>query len=91
MSSVRGRALEGIGLALEGKGDLDGALKAFRELKNTDTRGLKGARHVPPGAHPLRKGETRQTEELLKGARERSKGRLRLQAGPRASRIRSNS
>jgi predicted negative regulator of RcsB-dependent stress response len=31
---LRGRALEGLGLSLEGKGNRDAALKAFRELEN---------------------------------------------------------
>lgn len=33
---VRGRAVEGIGLCLEGKADLEGALKSFRELSNIE-------------------------------------------------------
>jgi tetratricopeptide (TPR) repeat protein len=31
-----GRSLEGIGLSLEGKGDIEGALQAFRELTNQE-------------------------------------------------------
>jgi predicted negative regulator of RcsB-dependent stress response len=37
---VRGRALEGLGLSLEGKGQLDAALKAFRELENFGALGF---------------------------------------------------
>ena len=33
---VRGRAIEGIGLCLEGKADPEGALKSFRELSNLE-------------------------------------------------------
>ena len=71
---VRGRALEGIGLALEGKGDLDGALKAFRELENTDTRGLKELGMYHQARILFAKGDTDKPRELLKGARERLKG-----------------
>src|SRR5690606_38917234 len=38
---VRARAVEGIGFAYEGKGQLDEALKAFEELEKTDVRGFK--------------------------------------------------
>ena len=33
---VKGRAIEGTGFCLEGKGDLEGALKSFRELSNIE-------------------------------------------------------
>ncbi len=36
---VKARAVEGVGLALEGKGDREGALKAFRALENSDVPG----------------------------------------------------
>src|SRR6185503_6609304 len=69
--TVRGRALEGVGLTLEGKKDTDGALKAFRELENTDARGLKelGMYHQARILHA--KGDNDKAKELLKGARER--------------------
>ncbi len=38
---IKARATEGIGLCLEATGDLDGAIKAFRALENTDVAGLK--------------------------------------------------
>jgi hypothetical protein len=74
--SVRGRALEGLGLANEGKKDLEGALKSYRELENTDVRGLKElgmyqqARILVGREQP---GDTDKAKELLKGARERLK------------------
>jgi predicted negative regulator of RcsB-dependent stress response len=37
---LQGRALEGVGLSLEAKGDKDGALKAFRELENAAIPGF---------------------------------------------------
>jgi hypothetical protein len=75
--SVRGRALEGVGLALEGKGDTEGALKAFRELENTDVRGLKELGMYQQARLLLAKGQpddVDKAKELLKGARQRLKG-----------------
>jgi len=37
---MKGRSLEGLGLSLEGKGDLDGALKKFGELENAEISGF---------------------------------------------------
>jgi hypothetical protein len=74
--SVRGRALEGIGLALEAKKDIEGALKSFRELENTDVRGLKElgmyqqARLLAGRGQPA---DIAKAKELLKSARERLK------------------
>ena len=58
----------------KGKGDLDGALKAFRELENTDTRGLKELGMYHQARILFAKGDTDKPTELLKGARERLKG-----------------
>jgi hypothetical protein len=71
--TVRGRALEGAGLALEGKKDTEGALKTFRELGNTDVRGLKelGMYHEARILHA--KGDNDKAKDLLKRARERLK------------------
>lgn len=38
---VKGRAIEGIGLAKEGKGDLDGAIAELRRLESIDAKGYK--------------------------------------------------
>jgi hypothetical protein len=38
---AKGRAIEGSGLSLEGKGDTDGALKRFGELENLDVHGFR--------------------------------------------------
>ncbi len=73
-ASVRGEALEGMGLALEGKGDVDGALKTFRELENTDVRGLKELGMYQQARLLFAKGDVEKAKELLKGARERVKG-----------------
>jgi hypothetical protein len=71
--SVRGRALEGIGLVLEGKGDTDGALKSFRELENTDVRGLKELGMYQQARILYGKGQMDQAKELLTNARKRLK------------------
>lgn len=38
---IRARAIEGIGFALEGKGDSDAAQKAFKELETLSAKGMK--------------------------------------------------
>jgi hypothetical protein len=71
--TVRGRALEGVGLALEGKKDPEGALKSFRELENTDSRGLKELGMYHQARILYAKGDTDKAKELLTGARGRLK------------------
>jgi tetratricopeptide (TPR) repeat protein len=86
--TVRGRALEGIGLVLEGKKDIDGALKAFRELENTDARGLKELGMYHQARILYAKGESDKAKELLKTSRERLKsteGSSKAPPGPLAS------
>lgn len=38
---VKGRCIEGIGLAKEGKGDADGAMASFKQLDGVDAKGFK--------------------------------------------------
>lgn len=38
---VKGRCIEGIGLAKEGKGDLDGAMASYKQLEGVEARGFK--------------------------------------------------
>ncbi|HEY3592747.1 MAG TPA: hypothetical protein VGL13_02695, partial [Polyangiaceae bacterium] len=74
--SVRGRALEGSGLALEGKHDVEGALKAFRELENTDVRGLKELGMYQQARLLVGRGEAAdiaKAKELLKSAHDKLK------------------
>jgi hypothetical protein len=74
--SVRARAIEGVGLALEGKKDVDAALAAFRELENSDARGYRElgmfqqARILAARADGP-KGDVSRAVELLKNAREK--------------------
>lgn len=68
---VRARALEGIGFALEGKGDIDGAIKSFRELENTDVRGFKELGMYHQARLYVVKGDEEKAKELAKATRER--------------------
>lgn len=68
---VRGRAIEGIGFALEGKGDADGAMHAFRELENTDARGFKELGMYHQARLAFAKGDKDKAKELLQKAREK--------------------
>jgi tetratricopeptide (TPR) repeat protein len=71
--TVRGRAIEGMGLASEGKGDSDAALKSYHELENTDARGLKELGMYHQARILFAKGNADQAKELLKSAREKLK------------------
>ncbi|MBN2193403.1 MAG: hypothetical protein JW751_11360 [Polyangiaceae bacterium] len=67
----RGRALEGVGLALEGKKDLDGALKAYQELENLGVdRFTRLALYHRARVHHL-KGEDKTAKELVTDLLER--------------------
>ncbi|HEY3254930.1 MAG TPA: tetratricopeptide repeat protein [Polyangiaceae bacterium] len=69
--AVKGRALEGIGISLEGAGDKEGALKAFGELSNVDGLGFNalGAYHQARLAYAA--GNTDKAKEYLKDAQKR--------------------
>jgi tetratricopeptide (TPR) repeat protein len=69
--SVRGRAADLEGLALEGKGDVDGALKAFREVQNTDLRGLKELGMYEQARLLYARGDSAEAKNLLISARDR--------------------
>ena len=70
-NGVKGRALEGIGISLEGLGDKEGAQKAFGELANLDALGFNalGAYHQARLAFAA--GNTEKAKELLKEAQKR--------------------
>ncbi|MGK3983192.1 tetratricopeptide repeat protein [Sorangium sp. So ce136] len=68
---VKGRAIEGIGFAKEGKGDLDGALASFKELEGIDMKGFKELAQYHQARIHLAKGETDKAKELLKSAHEK--------------------
>jgi hypothetical protein len=62
---ARGRALEGVALSLEGKGDLDGALKKLGELENADIRGFGDLARYQKARILHRKGDDAQAKDLL--------------------------
>lgn len=70
---VKGRALEGIGFALEGKGDSGAALGAFKELESLNGRGFKELGLYHQARIHAQKGEKEKATELVKAARERIK------------------
>jgi predicted negative regulator of RcsB-dependent stress response len=69
-ASVRGAALEGIGLALEGKGDVDEALKSFKELEGTNVPGQKELGLYHQARILFAKNDLDKAKELLKSAKE---------------------
>lgn len=63
---VKGRALEGLGFAKEGGGDLDGALETFKELGKSEAKGFKELSRYHQARIHLAKGEKEKAKELLK-------------------------
>jgi hypothetical protein len=63
---VKGRAIEGLGLAKEGKGDLDGALATFGDLAKIDAKGFKELAKYHQARIHLAKGDKEKAKELLK-------------------------
>ena len=70
-SDVRARAIEGSGFAKEGKGDLDGALAAFRDLQNIEGKGYKELGQYHEARVLVAKGNKDKAKELLKGVRDK--------------------
>jgi hypothetical protein len=71
---VKGRALEGLGFAYEQKGNLDEALKTFKELENTvDVRGFKELAMYHQARVLQAKGENGPAKDLLMSLTERLK------------------
>jgi tetratricopeptide (TPR) repeat protein len=65
---VKGRAIEGAGFALEGKGDREGALKAFHELESV--AGFKELALYHQARVSAAKGDKGKALELVRAARE---------------------
>jgi hypothetical protein len=65
-ADVRGRAIEGLGFAKEGKGDLDGATASFKELQAIDERGFKELGMYHEARMLLAKGDKDKAKDLLK-------------------------
>jgi tetratricopeptide (TPR) repeat protein len=70
-ADVRNRATEGIGLCLEAKNDRDGALKAFRELENSDIPGFSALGMYHQARLLYAKGDKDKAKELLVKVREK--------------------
>lgn len=68
---VKGRAVEGTGLALEQKGDLDAALKSYDELAKIDAKGFEELGLYHQARVLSHKGDKAKAIELLKKAREK--------------------
>jgi hypothetical protein len=71
---VKGRALEGVGFAKEGKADLDGALATFKQLEGVDMKPYKELSQYHQARILLAKGgkeNADKAKELLKAAREK--------------------
>jgi tetratricopeptide (TPR) repeat protein len=68
---IRARALEGLGLAREGKGDRDGAMKAYKEMETLDVKGMKELALYHQARLHLDRGERDRAKELAKKLRER--------------------
>jgi hypothetical protein len=65
-ADVRGRSIEGVGLAKEGKGDIDGATASFKDLQAIDERGFKELGMYHEARMLLAKGEKDKAKDLLK-------------------------
>jgi tetratricopeptide (TPR) repeat protein len=70
-SDVKGRAVEGMGFAKEGKGDLAGAMAAFKELQSIEARGFKELGMYQEARILLAQGEKDKAKDLLKQVREK--------------------
>jgi tetratricopeptide (TPR) repeat protein len=64
-TDVRGRATEGVGLCLEAKKDIDGALKTFRELENSDLPGFSALGLYHQARLLYAKGDKNKAKEFL--------------------------
>jgi hypothetical protein len=67
---VKGRAIEGLGLAKEGKGDLDGAMASFKEMQGIDIKGYKELGQMHEARILVAKGDKDKAKEILKKAHE---------------------
>ncbi|MBK8257073.1 MAG: hypothetical protein IPK82_30920 [Polyangiaceae bacterium] len=73
---VKGRAIEGIGLAKEGKGDADGAAAEYRRLETIDAKGFKELSQYHQARLLLAKGtddDRNKAKDLLKTAYDKLK------------------
>jgi predicted negative regulator of RcsB-dependent stress response len=69
-ADVRMNATEGVGMALEGKGDTDGAFKAYKTLEASGLQGYAGLGLYHQARVQLAKGDKEGAKALLAKARE---------------------
>jgi tetratricopeptide (TPR) repeat protein len=81
-TDIRGRALEGMGLSLESKKDLDGALQQFGRLANLDEPGLKTLGLYHEARIYYLKGNKEKAKERLGKAQEQLKKLAKFEGGP---------
>ena len=72
-ADVRGRAMEGAAFALEGKGDRDGALKAFKEIETAQVKGFIELSQYHQARLLWKKGDKEASLAMIKAANERLK------------------
>lgn len=70
---VRGRAIEGIGMSLEAKGQSDAAEKTYRELENSKGKGFSSLGLYHQARIELAKGNKDKAKELLKKVQDQLK------------------
>lgn len=73
---VKGRAIEGLGFAKEGKGDADGAMTEFKRLETIDAKGYKELSQYHQGRLLLAKNteeDRAKAKDLLKAAYDKIK------------------
>jgi tetratricopeptide (TPR) repeat protein len=80
-SDVRGRALEGAGLSLESKKDLDGALRQFGRLANMDEPGFKTLGLYHEARVYYLKGDQEKAKERLGKAQDQLKKLTKSEGG----------
>lgn len=68
---VKARALEGLGFAKEGKGDVDGAMATYKELQGVDARGFKELGMYHEARMLLLKGDKEKAKDLLKQVKDK--------------------
>ena len=92
---VKGRAIEGLAFAKEGKGDLDGALASFKELSGIDVKGYKELATYHEARVLLAQGREGQGEGAAQAARRQAPApepgaaadRVPEELGARAARV----
>ncbi|MEB2313006.1 MAG: tetratricopeptide repeat protein [Sorangiineae bacterium] len=70
---VRGRSIEGIGMSLEAKGQVDAAAKTYHELENSDLPAFSALGLYHQARLALAKGDKDRAKQLVEGAQKKLK------------------